>query len=120
MGVFPLELLEHTGKTTKVCTPSFGSVKYHTKLNGPLWILGTPLFYEYQVGYDLTSSPPSLSFSDSPCGACEDGEIKDLAPNATAFLTRSRSIGRRSSARRMPRELSGPPRVPDLDTTLPL
>jgi len=118
MGVFPVELVEHTGKMMKVCTPSFGSMKYNTQLNGPVWILGTPLFYEYQVGYDLTSSPPSLSFSGAPCGACEDGEIRD-APNATAFLTRSRSIGR-SSARRMPREMSGAPRVPELDTTLPL
>jgi len=119
MGVFPVELAEHTGKMTKVCTPSFGSMKYNTKLNGPVWILGTPLFYEYQVGYDLTSSPPALSFSDALCGMCEDGEVKD-APNATAFLTRSKSIGRRSSARRMPRQMSGQPLVPDLDTSLPL
>jgi len=122
MGVFPVELAEPTGRTLTVCTPAFGSMEYNTKANGPVWILGTPLFYEYQVGYELNANPPALSFSTAPCGACADGEIKD-APNSTAFLTKSKAIlgaRGRSSAKRAPRKLSGPPRIPDLDTNLPL
>jgi hypothetical protein len=123
MGIFPVELAESTERRTKICTPSFGSFKYDTKENGPVWILGTPIFYEYQVGYNLASSPPSLSFSESPCGACsEDGELQDSAADSDtpAFLTRSRSVGQRSAAGRFPREMSGAPLVPDLDTSLPL
>mmetsp|Transcript_133052 Transcript_133052/g.332090 ORF Transcript_133052/g.332090 Transcript_133052/m.332090 type:complete len:529 (-) Transcript_133052:58-1644(-) len=121
MGVFPVELVQPTGKFLTVCTPAFGTMDYNTQLNGPVWILGTPLFYEYQVGYELNSQPPGLSFSTAECGACEDGEIK-AAPNKTAFLTKERSIlgGRHSRGQRLPRRISGPPRIPKFDTAVPL
>jgi len=119
-GIFPVEVAVPTGKNRKVCTPSFGATKYNTKMNGPVWILGTPLFYEYQVGYDLSADPPSISFSTEPCGACRDGaEVEAAADSKTALLTRSRSRLARSTPIR-PRPMTGEPLVPDLDTNLPL
>ena len=38
-----------------VCMPFFGEFDYDTAMNGPIWIMGTPLFYEYQVHYAWTS-----------------------------------------------------------------
>ena len=31
--------------------PFFGEYDYETVQNGPIWIMGTPLFYEYEVHY---------------------------------------------------------------------
>eukprot|EP00927_Polykrikos_kofoidii_P057993 TRINITY_DN5226_c0_g2_i1.p1 TRINITY_DN5226_c0_g2~~TRINITY_DN5226_c0_g2_i1.p1 ORF type:complete len:521 (-),score=88.67 TRINITY_DN5226_c0_g2_i1:286-1848(-) len=56
------------------CEPAFGEVEYTTKSNGPIWILGTPLFYAFQVTYDLATSPPSIAFTDSNCNSCDAGE----------------------------------------------
>ncbi|CAE7637792.1 REN [Symbiodinium sp. CCMP2456] len=43
-----------------VCMPGFGEMEYTTAEHGPVWILGTPLFYEYNVGYDLQNRQVSL------------------------------------------------------------
>ena len=34
-----------------ICMPFFGEYDYETVQNGPIWIMGTPLFYEYEVHY---------------------------------------------------------------------
>jgi len=60
-------------RTGKVCSPAFSAGEFTTEANGPVWILGTPLFYDFVVGYDATSDPPSMAFSsqkDTPCGSC--------------------------------------------------
>jgi hypothetical protein len=60
-------------KTGKVCSPAFNTADFTTEANGPVWILGTPLFYDFVVGYDASSDPPSMAFSsqkDTPCGSC--------------------------------------------------
>eukprot|EP00408_Alexandrium_pacificum_P017624 CAMPEP_0171186366 /NCGR_PEP_ID=MMETSP0790-20130122/16776_1 /TAXON_ID=2925 /ORGANISM="Alexandrium catenella, Strain OF101" /LENGTH=564 /DNA_ID=CAMNT_0011651409 /DNA_START=78 /DNA_END=1772 /DNA_ORIENTATION=+ len=57
----------------KVCAPAFGAMEYETQSNGHVWILGTPFFYEFAVGYDMFSKPPAISFtstSKEPCGSC--------------------------------------------------
>jgi len=97
----------------KVCTPMFGEMDYKTKSNGPVWILGTPIFYEYVIGYDMKTSPPAMSFtsqSEQPCGSCKGAPAVNLAmaKEATAH-----------GARR-PRRVSGPPRVPAMDLSRPL
>jgi hypothetical protein len=112
----PAELLANTskknashGKATKVCEPMFGTMEYPTTANGPVWIMGTPLFYEYQVGYNTKSEPPSMSFvsvKESPCGSCDA---------KTSFI--SEKVGSRAYN---PRKINGSPRVPRLDTRLPL
>mmetsp|Transcript_62994 Transcript_62994/g.150041 ORF Transcript_62994/g.150041 Transcript_62994/m.150041 type:complete len:570 (+) Transcript_62994:150-1859(+) len=54
-----------------VCAPAFEPMQYVTQKNGPVWILGMPFFYQYQVHYNLDPSNPTIAFSDSPCGACQ-------------------------------------------------
>jgi len=100
----------------KVCAPAFGSMDYNTKANGPVWILGTPLFYEYVVGYDMNANPPAISFhsqKDMPCGSCQQsrGEV-NLAKTAPSH--------RQESALRMPRRVEGAPRKPNVDYSQPL
>jgi hypothetical protein len=61
------------GRAETVCRPAFGPMEYPTAKNGPVWILGTGLFYEYVVGYNMETTPPSMSFtsqSEQPCGSC--------------------------------------------------
>jgi len=60
---------------TKICTPAFGHMPMRTVKNGDVWILGTPLFYAYNVHYNMKSAQgrPSMSFTSQkkkPCGAC--------------------------------------------------
>jgi len=121
MGVLPVDLEVHTGKTHKVCVPAFGEMKYDTARNGPVWIFGTPLFYQYRVGYNLKSQPPTVAFSDEACGHCHDGD-DSLAPQANSTkvgLVTRRAVARRSS-RPAPLSVKGPIRMPERDTSLPL
>lgn len=53
------------------CVPAFRPIEYETDQNGPVWVLGMPLFYEYQVGFDYASWPPGLSFDDTECSPCQ-------------------------------------------------
>jgi len=97
----------------KVCTPMFGEMDYKTASNGPVWILGTPIFYEYVIGYDMKTSPPAMSFtsqSERPCGSCKGTPTVNLAMAEETTRHTSRS----------PRRISGPPRVPQIDRTRPL
>jgi len=49
---------------------------YITTRNGPIWIVGTPLFYEYNVGFDMESM--SVALEKETCQACGD-EVKMFA-----------------------------------------
>jgi len=109
-----------TGKTHKVCAPAFSPMDYKTEENGPVWILGTPIFYEYQVGYDMEAKPPAISFASVPCGSCEGG--KDHAKkNAKkdASLMSSSSTTKKGHARQL-RKVDGPFRMPNMDFSHPL
>jgi len=114
-GVFDFMSEQPTGKMVKVCGPAFGKQVYNTKKNGPVWILGTPIFYEYQVVYDMEATPPAISFSDQACGDCSEAG----QPAKTALVTSHGHTQRRAGAA-LPRQISGPPRVPNFDTSLPL
>eukprot|EP00932_Pfiesteria_piscicida_P013238 SRR837773.24758.p1 GENE.SRR837773.24758~~SRR837773.24758.p1 ORF type:complete len:384 (-),score=184.27 SRR837773.24758:43-1161(-) len=112
-GVFDVVAEVPTGKQVKVCSPAFGTQNFNTVKNGPVWILGTPVFYDYQVGYDLKATPPAISFVNDACGTCED--------NKPAFLSQKREVQEEKRARRKgPWTLSGPIRVAPLDTSAPL
>jgi len=72
-GSAPYNVSDFGNKTGKVCQAAFNTIDYNTPTNGPVWILGTPIFYEYVVGYDASTNPPSMAFSsqkDTPCGSC--------------------------------------------------
>ncbi|CAE7201784.1 PEP4 [Symbiodinium necroappetens] len=69
-------------KRGKVCMPAFQPAPFTTKLNGEVWIMGTPLFYEYTAHYDRGSADgkvkPSMAFThvhEEPCGRCQDNRI---------------------------------------------
>jgi len=101
-------------KTGKVCSPAFNTAEFTTETNGPVWILGTPLFFDYVVGYDASSDPPSMAFSsqkDTPCGSCspqKDGlKLLDMH-------------GYQPSHQRRLRRLRKKPRMNAIDTSMPL
>ena len=85
-----------------VCMPAFGEMDYYTVENGPVWILGTPLFYEYTVGYDLRSRQVSLD-----AGACQPCSSEAL-------------LLAEPTSRILPRRQQGVPRMRNWDLTRPL
>jgi hypothetical protein len=106
-GVFPLKIPVPTGKKTRVCTPAFGAMVMKSVYTGPVWILGQPIFYEFQVGYDMETKPPAISFTKGPCGSCEEGVVKE-------------DVSLVSNAVRHPTLALGPARLPSIDLSEPL
>jgi len=101
---------------TKVCMLAFQEMEYNTLKNGPVWILGTPFFYEYQVGYDMGTKPASLSFASlaqSPCGSCN---------KQAGLVTSDMSVAAAAASQRVrwPRWLPSAPRQPQIDVNKPL
>jgi hypothetical protein len=94
---------DDTASDARVCVPSFGVNDYTSANNGPIWILGTPLFFEYTVNYDMGSgdSRGKMSFSKQPCQTCSG--------SSAGFLS-GRTL----------RKTSGAPRTPSIDTSVPL
>jgi len=90
-----------TAEGNTVCYPSFSAFDFPTRSHGPAWILGTPLFFEYQVAFGLRI--PSLAFSKTPCELCA-GSANPLLMNTTLTLPVNR-----------PRMVHGRPRFPDID-----
>jgi len=99
-----------TGKSEKVCSPAFSPMEYSTKQNGPVWILGTPIFYEYQVGYDMATKPPEMSFANTSCGSCAGAKTSLMSQEVTTH---------RQRRTRQPRQIDGPFRMPNLDFNAP-
>jgi len=100
----------------KVCAPAFGAMDYNTKANGPVWIMGTPLFYEYVVAYDMDASPPAIAFHSQqnvPCGSCQQSR-------AEVNLALKDPRHNQESSLRMPRRVEGAPRQPNVDYSQPL
>jgi len=109
--------LKYTGGRTKVCAPAFDVLDYDTKRNGPVWILGMPFFYEYNVGYDLSSKPPAISFQSvkqAPCGSC-DKKLGLVSSNVDSVVHNANA-----AQLHRPRWLSGPARGPSFDLGRPL
>merc|ERR1719330_372339 len=87
-----------------MCTLAISSMQ---GLTGDMWILGQPFFFEYNIGYDLSTTPPSMSFTSTrevPCGSCDH----------TAGLV---ATGVSPARTGRPRVLSGLPRMPSFDVT---
>jgi len=111
--------LKYTGGRMKVCSPAFSVMDYETARNGPIWILGSPLFYEYNVGYDLFSKPPAISFQsvkEAPCGSC-DKKLGLVSSDADLV---ARAASANAAQLRRPRWLGGPARGPSFDLGRPL
>mmetsp|Transcript_18452 Transcript_18452/g.50661 ORF Transcript_18452/g.50661 Transcript_18452/m.50661 type:complete len:575 (-) Transcript_18452:156-1880(-) len=113
-----LQVMEEDPTLTKVCAVSIGSMEedYVTQMNGPIWILGSPLFYEYVVGFDLKSM--SVSLTRAPCEECRGTASQ---PENTSLITARGALQSRAARRfGRPRAMNGRPRVPTLDVSLPL
>lgn len=110
-GSIPIQAAIPTGKKKKVCTASFGPQVYKTKDNGPVWILGAPLFYATTVGYGLGQKPEDsqMSFMDGPCAHCSEKSSLISTHTATGA----------NAARTQPRHLAGPIREPGIDMSGP-
>lgn len=113
MGIFPVNILEKKNKT--VCMPAFGKMDYPTKLNGDVWILGTPLFYQFNVHYDRAASPPSMTLVEEDCGHCQAGKL--VGSGSASLLDRSATEVRGMDALR---RLNSSPVVSHFDQSLPL
>lgn len=96
-----------TEDDTPICIPFFSSYSYETEKNGPIWIVGTPLFYDYKVHYDISTKPPSMSFAETNCGSCGDSSAQS-AP-VTFVRAKHRAI----------RKHNAPMRIPKYNTSLP-
>jgi len=108
------------GKKIKMCEPAISSMgqDYVTEKNGPIWIVGTPLFYEYNVGYDMKDDPPSMSFVSQktrPCGTC-NAKLSLAAVDSTVGAEHQKA-GR---AWRPRAKYTGPPRMPQINLNDPL
>jgi hypothetical protein len=123
---------------SKVCLPAFDAMEMPpTKKNGPVWILGTPIFYNYKVGYGLKTSPPSISFTsvkDSPCTPCSasSAALLDRSPvwkkaqpsslladaataNATQYTSHAEVHKADTRLQRRPLRIQGPWRLPSFN-----
>lgn len=83
------------------CAASLDTYSFNTKKHGAAWILGTPLFYEYQVAFKLR--PPSIGFGKTVCKLCHAKKtalISNEGVNRTMLL---------------PRRMYGRPRLPSID-----
>lgn len=93
---------------TEECESAFGTMEqdYMTQQNGPIWIVGSPLFYEFEVGYDMVSK--EMALSKGKCQAC--GRDSERTSNLVATSQRFK----------MPRRVSGQHRAPYYNTSIPL
>jgi len=91
----------------KFCMPAFDSTEYNTKQNGPVWILGLPLFMSYKVGYDLQSN--AITFDRGSCTECGSW-FGFKKPDK-----HHKSHGNLRQTHKRPRHYRGPARRPGLD-----
>jgi len=88
----------------RACQAAFGTMDYSTSINGPVWILGTSFFYDYDITFNLGSEPPSMAFrelKEEGCGTCRSQSPASLGQTVA---------GKSSSARKSPRRVNGTPR----------
>lgn len=93
----------------RYCQALFGEWEFETKLHGPVWIFGTPLFYQFQVVFETQEKghPASIGFGPANCGSC----------NEETSLVLDTGFHRGSH---IPRLMQGKPRMPSIDPRQPL
>eukprot|EP00435_Cladocopium_sp_Y103_P022174 s1004_g5.t1 len=91
LGYLPVEVI--TVRNEQVCLPAFSSMNYTTPKNGPVWIMGTPLFYSYKVQYDREPEPPTMSFGKG-CGTCHDGKETPPSTRSAELIQQATGVGR--------------------------
>merc|ERR1719433_1026733 len=89
------------GSIKKICRSSIKPIEYFTQKHGAVWIFGHPLFYEYNVGYDMSTK--QISLQKGQCEPCS---------------TEARPVSLTDSGRRWPRASHGEPRIPYYNVNL--
>mmetsp|Transcript_114785 Transcript_114785/g.335669 ORF Transcript_114785/g.335669 Transcript_114785/m.335669 type:complete len:489 (+) Transcript_114785:59-1525(+) len=92
-------VMPYEGKERNVCSPAFHPMNTTSTNMGQIWILGLPVLQKYQVSYDRSTRPPSMSFSSTPCDGCDEVRL-----HSTSGLSDERRQGLMW--------LDTPPRVP--------
>merc|ERR1740123_890195 len=101
--VTEMSMRDVDGSVKKACMSSIGPMDYLTQANGPVWIFGHPLFYEYNVGYDMSTK--QISLQKGQCEPCS---------------TEGGPVSLSDGGRRWPRAAHGEPRIPYYNVNLPL
>jgi len=91
------------GKNETACELAFEPFNFDTDLHGGVWIFGTSFFHKYNVGYDITTDTPQVTFSPHDCTQCGATKTESLAARRSTTL----------------RRLTTPPRRPHIDKNLP-
>jgi hypothetical protein len=89
--------MAHENRT--VCSAALApdSSQMITRTNGPLWILGLPLFLSYQASFDVTNSPGMMSLTGAPCSAC--AKSRDLHSHVESVRSRIRTASKKGRVR---------------------
>mmetsp|Transcript_84875 Transcript_84875/g.236818 ORF Transcript_84875/g.236818 Transcript_84875/m.236818 type:complete len:116 (-) Transcript_84875:73-420(-) len=92
---FKAALKRRPQRQGKLCVAAFGQLSSSTRKNGPVWILGLPVFSVYRVGFDIETVPPAIAFDESPCGSCAQhgSELFAARPNRSASVRLRRFVG---------------------------
>jgi len=100
----------HGAPGSRVCWPAFRewSPPSESDMEDTPWILGTSLFYEYAVHFDISTTPASLAFESNDCGSCGGSQANLQA-----------SFGGDSHGARPLRRLDRPPRVFGREMVMP-
>eukprot|EP00747_Dinoflagellata_sp_TGD_P161741 gnl/TRDRNA2_/TRDRNA2_178559_c0_seq1.p1 gnl/TRDRNA2_/TRDRNA2_178559_c0~~gnl/TRDRNA2_/TRDRNA2_178559_c0_seq1.p1 ORF type:complete len:536 (+),score=112.31 gnl/TRDRNA2_/TRDRNA2_178559_c0_seq1:81-1688(+) len=106
-------------RATVVCTLGFSELDYPTTKNGDVWLFGTPVFFEYTVAYNmgLEDGKATIAILDQPCGSCDSSLIGEDSSDKAAKSNRSQTASKKALPRR---KVLGAPRIPKINTALPL
>lgn len=105
-SAFTSSQASQTRRGRRVCSPAFATLD-SMEQDTDAWILGSALFYKYNVHYSLESSPPAISFQETNCASC--GSRTDLHSSSS-----------RSSHSHTPRRVNGPWRTSSIDFKRPI
>lgn len=78
-NIFGIHINTKQTEKQQMCVMAFSPANYQTALDGQIWILGMPLFYEYTAHYDRGDTPEQVTMGFTPrdeqeCGKC-DGSV---------------------------------------------
>jgi len=87
-----------TSQDRTVCTAALApDAPMITRTNGPLWLLGLPLFLSHQASFDVTKSPGMISLTDAPCSDC--AKSRDLHSHVNSVKSRIRTASSKGRVR---------------------
>lgn len=95
-----LTLLVPTGERDYSCSPMFGPIVMETVLNGPIWILGSSLFWDHTVSFDVGTVPNGIAIGSEPCTSCQASLLATSSESAEASKSVHRALRRIDSLRK--------------------